>query len=147
MTGLLPNKAFVNENINIRFKEILPFLIYFLISKFIFEPYNLLLEDETHSTRYHGHTTEHVLEQKPRITLANLSTCQLVLLVLISIYLSGRCLSTIKEHNTNFMPTCSSKLIEQENQPQGKYIIFVLNFLVRFSLAFVNTFSAEPRTF
>ena len=75
MTGLLPNKAFVNENINIRFKEILPFLIYFLISKSIFEPYNLLLEDETHSTRYHGHTAEHVLEQKPGITLILAPVC------------------------------------------------------------------------
>ena len=35
----------------------------------IIKPSNLLLEDETHSIRYHGHTAEHVLAQKSRITL------------------------------------------------------------------------------
>ena len=43
-----------------RFKKIVSFLIDSHVSQFIFEPYNLQLEDETHSTRYHEHTTKDV---------------------------------------------------------------------------------------
>ena len=38
------------------------------VSKFIFEPCHLLLEDETRSTRYHGHTSKDVLEQQSAIS-------------------------------------------------------------------------------
>ena len=36
--------------------------------EFIFEPCYLLLEDETHSTRYHGDTAKGVLDQQSAIT-------------------------------------------------------------------------------
>ena len=42
-------------------KKIVSFLLDSHVSQFIFEPYNLQLEDETHSTRYHGLTTKDVL--------------------------------------------------------------------------------------
>ena len=38
------------------------------VSELIIKPTNLLLEDETHSTRYHRHTAEHASAQKSRIT-------------------------------------------------------------------------------
>ena len=38
------------------------------VSKFILEPCHLLLEDETRSTRYHGHTSKDVLEQQSAIS-------------------------------------------------------------------------------
>ena len=47
----------------------LSFFVDSRISKFILEPCNLQLEDETHSTRYHGHTAEHVLEKKSPVTV------------------------------------------------------------------------------
>ena len=37
--------------------------------KFIFEPCNLLLEDETHSTCYHGDAAEHFSEKKSATSL------------------------------------------------------------------------------
>ena len=42
------------------------------LSKFVFESCNLLLEDETHPTRCHEQTEEHVSTQESRITR---STC------------------------------------------------------------------------
>ena len=45
----------------------------FHISQFIFEPCHLLLEDEKHSPRYHGHTAGHVLGKKLAI-LRNLQS-------------------------------------------------------------------------
>ena len=51
-----------------RFKETFSFLIDSRVPEFIFEPCHLLLEDETRSTRYHGHTAKDVLEEKLAIT-------------------------------------------------------------------------------
>ena len=38
------------------------------VSKFIFEPCHLLLEDETRSTHHHGHTTKDVLGEQSAIS-------------------------------------------------------------------------------
>ena len=51
-----------------RFKTIFSFLMYSCISWFLFESCNLLLEDETYSTRCHQHILEHISTQEPRIT-------------------------------------------------------------------------------
>ena len=51
-----------------RFKETFSFLIDSHVSEFIFEPCYLLLEDETHSTRYHKHTAKDVLDQQSAIS-------------------------------------------------------------------------------
>ena len=51
-----------------RFKETFSFLIDSHVSEFIFEPCNLLLEDETRSTRYHTHTAKDVLDQQSAIS-------------------------------------------------------------------------------
>ena len=54
--------------IEYRFKTILSLLRGSHVSKFIFEPFHLLLEDERRSTRYHGRTVKDVMEQQSAIT-------------------------------------------------------------------------------
>ena len=49
-------------------KKLFSFFIDSHVSEFIFEPCCLLLEDETHSTRYHRHTAKDVLDQQSAIT-------------------------------------------------------------------------------
>ena len=39
------------------------------VVELITESSNLLLEDETHSTHYHGHTAEHAPAQKSHVAL------------------------------------------------------------------------------
>ena len=51
-----------------RFEETFSLLIDSRVSEFIFEPCYLLLEDETHSTRYHRHTTKDALDQQLAIS-------------------------------------------------------------------------------
>ena len=51
-------------------ENISSFLIDSYFREFISEPCNLLLEDETHPTRYHGYTTEYGLENQPTPSVA-----------------------------------------------------------------------------
>ncbi len=56
-----------NLRLDYRFEEIFTFLKHSLVSEFVFEPCNLLLEDETHS--YYGHTAKHPVPQKSPVKL------------------------------------------------------------------------------
>ena len=56
--------CYSNLRLDYRFKNIVYLFSDSLVSQFIFEPCHLLLEDETHSTRYRRHTTKDVLEQQ-----------------------------------------------------------------------------------
>jgi len=61
------------------------------VSELIIEPTNLLLEDETHSARYHGHTTEYASAQKSRITfiLGPAVLCHLIATFIVNIVDKG----------------------------------------------------------
>ena len=56
--------CYSNLRLDYRFKNIVYLFSDSLVSQFNFEPRHLLLEDETHSTRYRRHTTKDVLEQQ-----------------------------------------------------------------------------------
>ena len=70
MLFALPNLQGCSSNLRpeYRFKETLSLLTDLRVPEFIFEPCHLRLEDETHSTRYHRHTAEDVLEQQSAIS-------------------------------------------------------------------------------
>ena len=60
-----------SERPDYRFQNFFSFLMYPCISKFVFESCNLLLENETYSTRCHRHIAEDFVAQKSFIALTS----------------------------------------------------------------------------
>ena len=60
--------CYSNLWLDYRFEETFSLLTDSRVPEFIFEPCHLLLEDETHSTRYHRHTAKDDLDQQSAIS-------------------------------------------------------------------------------